>query len=340
MTWRHGRCAPAPIMSDLRLSVALGDYYHVRHLVDGRVRTPGLDLVWVQIQNEEILQRSFRHREWDVSEFSLAQYVALRSRGSTELIAIPVFPSRVFRHGSIFVRQGGISAPEQLAGARIGVPEWVQTAGVWTRGLLADEYDLDLASVRWVQGGLHTPGREEHIVVALPAGIEVQAERRSALQDLLVAGEIDAIISARPPDQAKPGGPIVPLFDNHRELELDWGRRTKIVPIMHIVVVRSELYARSPWLVRGLLDAFSEAKQLAVSALADLTTSQVPVPWVGEEFERLRDLFDGEWWPYGVEANRHQLETFLRYARSQGIASPELSVNELFPPETMSEVRV
>jgi 4,5-dihydroxyphthalate decarboxylase len=328
-------------MSDLRLSIAVGDYLHVRHLVDGRVHVPGLELTWVQLPIEQILQRAFLHGEWDVSEFSLAQYVALRSEGRDHLVAIPVFPSRVFRHGSIYVRRGEVDTPEGLRGARIGVPEWVQTAGVWTRGMLADDYGLRPADVEWVQGGLHSPGRAEHMRITLPHGVRIRAERERTLQDLLLAGDIDAVITARPPSQATPKGPIVPLFRNHRALELSWGRRVRFVPIMHLLVMRRDVYDRARWAAAGLLDAFEEAKSRALAALADLTVSQVPVPWVGEEFRRLADLFPSdEWWPYNVPANRNALETFLRYAAEQGVAAPGLQVDDLFAPETLTQVQV
>lgn len=320
--------------------MALGDYFHVRHLVDGRVDVPGVDLVWVQLQIEHILQRAFRYREWDVSEFSLAQYLALRSSGDDSLMAIPVFPSRVFRHGSIFVRPGELSGPEALAGRQIGVPEWVQTAGVWTRGLLADEFGVDLRSVRWVQGGLLTPGREEHVSVSMPDGVQIRAERGASLQDLLIGGEIDAIISARPPTALGVDGSITRLFADYRDRELEWGLRTRIVPIMHIVVIRREVYDQSRWIARALLDAFTEAKRAAMTLLTDLTASAVPVPWVGEEPLRYAGLFDGEWWPYGVTANRTNLEAFLRHAQAQGIAAAHLTVDELFAPETLSDVKV
>ncbi len=327
-------------MSRRSLSIAVGDYFHVRHLVDGRVDVPGLDLVWVQLQNEQILQRAFQHREWDASEFSLAQYVALRSQGDDSLIALPVFPSRVFRHSSIFVRRGGIERPEQLHGARIGVPEWVQTAGVWARGILVDDFGLDLTSVDWVQGGVFTPGRKEHVTVTLPDGIHVRAEADRSLSDLLSDGQLDAIISARAPAGFSPTGPIGPLFRNARERELEWGLRNRTVPIMHVVVLRRDVYEQAPWSARGLYDGFAAAKKAALAALSDLTVSVVPVPWVGEEPDRLSELFDGEWWPYGVEPNRASLSTFVRHARDQGVAVRDLEIESLFAPETLGEVRI
>lgn len=328
-------------MSRRPLSIAVGDYFHVRHLVDGRVDVPGLDLTWVQLQNEQILQRAFQFREWDVSEFSLAQYTALRSRGDHSLIALPVFPSRVFRHGSIFVHRGGIDRPSQLNGARIGVPEWVQTAGVWARGLLVDDFGINLSSVDWVQGGLINPGRKEHIKAHLPDGIHVRAVTDRSLSDLLREGELDAVISARAPAGFSSDGPVGLLFENARELELEWGLRHQTVPIMHVIVARTDVYEQARWIACGLYEGFSAAKDAAVAALGDLTVSSVPVPWVGEELGHLSGLFqEGEWWPYGLEPNRAALTTFLRYARDQGIAAGDLELESLFAPETLGEVRI
>jgi len=326
--------------SRLRLSVAIGDYFHIRHFVDGRISVAGLDPIWLQLQNEEILQRAFKHREFDVSEFSLAQYVALRAAGHDSLIAIPVFPSRVFRHGSIFVRRGEITEPSQLVGRRVGIPEWVQTAGVWTRGILAEDFGLDLKQVEWVQGGVLVPGREEHISVALPEGIHVRAEREVALTDLLLAGQIDAIVSARAPGQSGAAGPIGRMFEDSRRRELEWGLRTQIVPIMHVIVLRRDTYEQAPWIARGLLDGFERAKRAALDTLTDLTVSAVPVPWVGEQLHDLAGLFGHDWWAYGVEPNRPTLEAFLRYCRTQGIGDETMQVDDLFAPETLGEVRI
>lgn len=320
----------------LPLSIAIGDYVHVRPLIDGRVRTAGMDIAWVQIQNEQILQRAFRHREWDAFEFSLAQYVALRSSGHNDLVAIPVFPSRVFRHGSVFVRPGRTLEPRDLVGGRIGVPEWVQTAGVWARGILADEFGVHANNVEWVQGGLLQAGREEHVEVGLPDGVVVRRERQRSLTELLDAGELDAVMSARAPGRLDGDVEPVRLLPDYRARELEWGIRNHVIPIMHVLVIRRDVYDRDRWIARGLLDAFDEARRVSVEALADLTTSIVPMPWVGDDIQALSELFPGEWWAYGVEANRHPLEMFLRYAATQGIARPALSIEDLFPVETLT----
>jgi 4,5-dihydroxyphthalate decarboxylase len=321
------------------LSLAVGRYAHVHPLIDGSVRAAGIDLRIVQLPIEQILQRAFRHREWDVSEFSFAQYVALRGRGDTSVIAIPVFPSRVFRHGSIFVAQDDLSAPADLEGKRVGVPEWVQTAGVWARGILAEEYGVELASIEWVQAGVHEPGREEGISVALPAGVTLRARPDATLSALLDDGEIDAVISARAPRCAR--AVPRPLIADYRAAEASWAERTGVFPIMHVLVLRADVYERSPWIAQCLVDAFSAAAQQTIAAMADGTTSFIPLPWIADELEQLTALLGGgSWWPYGVGPNRVTLETFLSYAQAQGLAPPSMEVDDLFAPETLTEVRV
>ncbi len=327
-------------MTRRQLSVAVGDYHHVRELVDGRVSVPGLDLICVQPQIEQILQRGFHRQEWDVCELSLAQYVAMRSRGDTRFTAIPVFPSRVFRHGSVFVGDGTLAEPQDLVGRRVGVPEWVQTAGVWTRGLLVDAYGVDARSIDWVQAGLKEPGRKEGMVVALPPGISVTGRPDTTLTEMLSSGEIDAVISARPPGQIG-DRPVRCLFADPRAAEADWAQATGIFPIMHVVAMRDEVYQRDRWIAQGLLQGFTEAKRRAIDALADPTISVIALPWVADHLAMASQLLGGgEWWPYGVEPNRHTLETFLTYARAQGIAGEHVTVDELFAEETLDEVRV
>ncbi|WP_306205077.1 type 2 periplasmic-binding domain-containing protein [Actinoplanes sp. RD1] len=308
-------------MSRVPLTLAISDYDHVRDLVTGRVPVEGVELTCLQLDVEEIFYRFTSFREWHVSELSLTKYVALARDGT--LAAIPVFPSRVFRHSAIYVARG--SAVADLAGARVGVPEWFQTAGVWVRGILADEYGLSLDAVRWFQAGVRETGRRELFTPPVP--IEIVADR--TLTDMLVAGDLDAVITARPP--AHPG--VVPWWPDAVERERDWHRRTGIFPIMHVVVIRRDVLDAHPWLAANLLTAFTEARDRSLDRLRDLNASRFPVPW-------LPSLAAGATFPYGVEPNRRTLETFLRYAHQQGITPEPLTVDELFPASVRSTYRI
>ncbi|MEZ5075918.1 MAG: hypothetical protein R2725_00575 [Solirubrobacterales bacterium] len=312
------------------LTIAIGDYDHVRDLAAGAVLAEGLDLTCLRLPPEEIFARFGVRREWEASEYSLALYVNAISRGDDSMVGIPVFPSRVFRHGAFFVREDGPEALEQLAGARIGVPEWAQTAGVWARGILAERHGVDLASVRWVQGGVNTPGRAEKGRPVLPAGIELTIERERSLDDLLLAGEIDAMISARAPASAAGGG-LRRLLAAPRRAEAAYWEETGILPIMHLVVIRRDVVEASPWAAASLYAGLDAARARCVARMLDVTASQAPLPWIAELAAEARQRFGGELWPYGVEANRPTLSAFLRYAREQGVAVGAVEVDDLFP---------
>lgn len=329
-------------MGAVPLTLAVGDYDHVRDLTSGRVGVEGIDLTSLNLQTEEIHHRFSRYREWDVSEFSLGKYVALRANGDDSLVAIPVFPSRVCRHSSIYIRPGGPDDPAQLAGARIGIPEWAQTASVYSRGFLAHEYGVGLDTVEWVQAGVNEPGRSEKVDLALPPGVQVTPIDDRSLDEMLVAGELDAVLSARPPRSFAAGdGRIVRMLADYRAVEMSYLRRTSIFPIMHLIVLKVDAYRAHPWTAMNLLEAFDAAKNRCVARLCDITASRSPVPWLPSVLAEYSWAFgEYDWWPYGLEPNRTTLEAFLNFAYEQGVAARQLAADELFAPETLSRYRV
>ncbi|MGH9103839.1 MAG: 4,5-dihydroxyphthalate decarboxylase, partial [Acidimicrobiales bacterium] len=187
-------------MADLELTLAISDYDHVRDLTSGAVRPEGIELTCLDLPIEEIFFRFINYREWHLSEMSFAKYLSIRASGDTSLSAIPVFPSRVCRHSSIFVRPDGPSAPKELAGARIGLPEWSQTAAVYSRSLLVHEWGIPLSEVEWFQAGVNQPGRTEKVALHLPEGVRLTQVPDRCLDEMLHAGEIDAMFSAHPPE--------------------------------------------------------------------------------------------------------------------------------------------
>lgn len=324
----------------LTVSVAMESYDLTRDLVTGQVRPQGIDLVFSELAPEEIFFRFTKYREWDVSELSLAKYVALVSRGDTEITAIPVFPSRVFRHSSLYVRRDcAATALTDLAGTRIGIPEWAQTASVYTRSILADA-GVDLTGVQWVQAGVNQPGREEKVALDLPEGIRYRSRPDASLNELLLAGEIDAVMSARPPDGFGPApAPIRHLLADPRAEELAYFTRTGVFPIMHVTALRRDLLDRHPWLAGNLMTAFDQARRNSLRRASDLTVSHYPVPW-GADLARNALPWPGQPWPYGVEGNRTTLEAFLTAAYQQGVAARRLAVEELFVASTLTGYRV
>ena len=326
----------------LRLTLAIGEYDHVRDLCSGQVRANGITVAPLFLPTEEIFHRFLRYREWEMSEVSLAKYTAMRSQGDTSLVALPVFPSRVFRHSSIYVRPDGpVRAPGDLAGRRVGVPEWAQTAAVYSRGLLADTYGVDLRSIGWQQAGVNQPGRAEKVMLSLPDGLRVTPRPDTSLDAMLHAGEVDAVLSAHPPDSFEAGHPgIKRLFDDPAAEERAYFQQTGIYPIMHVVVLRAAVLERFPWAAMNLLVAFDEAKCRSQYRLSEYTASRVPLPWIPAFMADIQGLFGPDPFPYGLEPNRVTLGAFLRWAHVQGVTPREMAPEELFAPQTLTRVRV
>ena len=332
-------------MPDLRLSLAISDYAHTRSVADGRIKPIGIELIVNNLPFEQAAFRFGANLEFDVSEFSLANYCALVAGAEpAPMVAIPVFPSRVFRHSSIYVNERAqIKSLADLAGRKVGIPQWSQTATIYIRGYLMHQVGVPLSAIRWVQAGLNQPGRREPIQVQLPADVAIEARSDSTLSQMLAAGEIDAAITARPPrcfEERRPG--VARLFPDYRAAEESYFEETGIFPIMHVIALRRQVYEAHPWVARNLYNAFSEAKRETLEQLRNLQASFVPTAWAPTELDRVHRLLfpKGEPWPYGLEANRATLEPFLAYCHEQGVTRRRLKAEELFPKEVSFEVIV
>ena len=329
-------------MKKVALTAALADYDHVRDLALGRVQPDGIDLTCLTLPIDEIFFRFIVYREWEVSEISLGKYVALMAQGDESYWALPVFPSRMFRHSSIYVRKDGpVASTTDLVGRRVGIPEWAQTAAVYSRGFLQHQYGIDLASIQWVQAGVNQPGRIEKVDVDLPSGVKLSRVSDKSLNQMLLSGEIDAAMAARPPDAFVNGDARVrQLFGNYRQVEQDYYKQTGIFPIMHAVAVRRDVLHSHPWVPRNLYKAFDEAKRRSVARALEGTASLLPIPWGNAYAEETMQLLGKDYFPYGIEENRTTLAAFLRYAHEQGVCRRLLDVEELFPPQLHSTYRV
>jgi 4,5-dihydroxyphthalate decarboxylase len=330
-------------MSDLRLSVAIGDYDRMRPLFDGEARIDGVDPVFMKLEPEEIFFRAFRHAEFDVCELSLSSFTVKTARGDNPYVGIPVYPSRAFRHTSIVVRTDrGIARPEDLRGRRIGTPEYQLTACVWARALLEEEYGVRCADITWVRGGLEQPGRVEKIALSLPADVRLEdAPADTTLSAMLEAGEIDGIIAPRAPAAFDRGDPRVGwLFPEPDVTAADYFRRTRIFPIMHVLGLRRTIAEAHPWLPGALLKAFEQSKQRALAKLTDVAATKVTMPFVEEQLRKVRALMGQDFWSYGVKANRHVLDTFLRHHYGQGLSPRLVTVEELFHPATFEAFKL
>jgi len=326
-------------MEKIALTLAIGDYDHTRDLATGRVPVQGASLNVLTLAPEEAFFRFTHFREWEVSEMSMGKYVSLRSQDDEGIAAIPVFPSRVFRHSMVYVRDGGkIDRPEQLKGASIGVPEWAQTAVIYARGYLAHHVGVPLDSVEWVQAGVNEAGRVEKVKLKLPKGVRLRAEPERSLNDMLLAGDLDAVLSARPPHALGKG--IRRLFSDYEAAEEAYFRETGVFPIMHLVVIKTDILARHPWLAMNLYKAFDEAKRRSIERLSDITASHAPLAWLAPYAERMKRLFGEDFWPYGLEKNRKTLQAFVDFAFEQGVCHRKLTLEELFPKQVLTSFKV
>jgi 4,5-dihydroxyphthalate decarboxylase len=329
-------------MRNVHLTLALNEYDHVRDLLDGTIHAEGIDLTVLRLPVEEIFYRFTIHREWDVSEMSFAKFIALTSQGDDSLVGLPVFVSRAFRHSSLYVRaDSDITRPEQLAGKRVGLPEWAQTAAIYSRGMLAHDYGVDLTSIHWHQAGVNDPGRVEKVKLNLPEGIRYTPVPDKSLTGMLLSGDVDALLTARPPaPYGKADGRVRRVFEDYREVELDYWKRTGIFPIMHLIAIRRDVYDRHRWVAMNLLKAFEEAKNRSLARIRDITASFLPLPWVPDTANTSRSVLGEDFWPYGIEANRTTLDAFAQYAFEQGVCQRKVPVEELFAPEVRSKFKV
>lgn len=318
--------------------MAAVNYDRLRALQDRTVVPDGIDLNIISLGVEEIFYRQVKYSEFDISEMSLSSYVLKMADPTFPFVAIPVFPSRYFRHQSMFINvSSGITGPTDLIGKRVGVPEFQITAGVWQRGILDDDWGVGLGDIQYFTGGVDQPGREEKEPITLPPGVNLQAiGPQQTLSEMLETGELDAVFSAHVPPSFYSSDRVVRLFADYKNVEKDYFRRTGIFPIMHVVVIRKSVLEAHPWVARSMVTAFDRALAIAQHDLMYRSSLKVMLPWLADHVEETTDALGDNYWTYGVEANRHVLETFLRYSRHQGLAKADYSPEDLFAPSTLS----
>jgi 4,5-dihydroxyphthalate decarboxylase len=312
-------------MNKLKLTLACGRYDRTQPLIDGRVEPEGVDLTFIPLRPGETFWRMLNHGEFDVSEMSLSSYTILRSEGDTRFIAIPVFPSRVFRHSAVYLRADSkIETPQDLKGKRIGVADYQMTAAVWVRGFLKSEYDVAPEDVTWVIG---RPVR----TIKPPSGIRIEAmPAETTLEAMLERGEIDALASVMIPKAL--GSTMRRLFREPRQVERAYYEKTGIFPIMHTFVLKTSLYEKNPWLAVSFYRAFSRARDIAYRTMYDTDALTVSLPWVIDEVEETRKIFGPQIWDYSIEGSRPTLEALVSHLDEQRLTRRRMNVEELFVP--------
>lgn len=327
-------------MGLLRPTIAVWDYDRTRPLIDGRVGVEGCDPIWLHdMPIETMFSRALSGAEFGVSELSFSNYMAMTARGACPYLGLPIFPSRSFRHGAWFLRaDAGITRPEELKGKRIGVREYSMTAAVVARGLLEDEHGVGGRDVTWVVGDVDERERTHIPLPDLPAGFTVErAPEGRFLADMLLAGELDALLAYKPPKAFVKGNPgIIRLFPDYEGREKEYARRTGTFPVMHLMGIRRDLAAAEPWLAMSLMAAFTAAKDLAIADLAIVQALKTALPWAPAEFERTRAALGDDYWPYGIARNRAPLEALIRWHHAQGLSPRPLTIEELFLPTTLA----
>lgn len=326
-------------MPKLQLSFACAVYDRMLPLYKGEVQPDGIELNYMPMDGSYGARMMFDRMsgglEFDASEMSSTEFITRHVRGGSPLVAIPVFPSRIFRHGMIAInRHSGIATPKDLEGKRIGLPLYTMTASVTARGLLQHDYGVDLSTIRWIQGALNKPGSHGNPTIQ-PLLKPVQLENNTSdkpLGQMLADREIDAIIGSALPDTFNSHPDVVRLFPNFHEVEKDYYRRTGIFPIMHLIAIRREVYEKHPFVASSLYNAMVESKRRQLETLRDTGELPYMLPWLFEHVQEIDEVFGGDPFPYGIEPNRPALEALVMWLHDQGMIPERIPIESLFVP--------
>ncbi len=323
-------------MAKLQLTFASGLYDRMQPLYTGEVQPDGIDLNFIAIdQPRPIFDRMSAGQEFDVAEYSSSEFVQRFANKQCPFVAIPVFPSRAFRHGFIAVhKKAGITKPKDLEGKRVGVPLFTMTAAIYINGILQHEYGVDLRKVHWVQGAMNTGGAHGSpsvLPLLKPFPIE-QNHSNKSMSDLLEERVVDATLGTSLPEAILTNPDIVRLFPNYVEIEKEFYQRTKIYPIMHLVAIRKDVYEKHPFIATSLYDAFVKSKKIALEKMFNLRALRYMTPFLMRDIDEINEIFDGDPWPYGIEPNRPTLEAFMTYLTDQSLIAAPVPVDDLFVP--------
>jgi 4,5-dihydroxyphthalate decarboxylase len=311
--------------------------------MDGRVSCEGIELNYLNLPVEETFFRMARYQEFDVAEMSLSSYCVSLQKAEKPFIALPVFPSRYFRHSCIYVNaQSGIHEPKDLIGKRIASPEYQMTAPVWIRGILSDHYGVPVDAQPYFFGGEEEIGRIEKLKLELPPNIKVYPIKADqTLSQMLADGELDALYTARTPSSfLRANGRVKRLFEDYPRVERDYYQKTQIFPIMHTIVIKRSVYEANRWIAQSLTKAFTQAQQLVYQDFSETAALKTMLPWLPAYVDETKEVFGDDWWPYGLQKNHKNLDTFTRYHFEQGLSKEKLNPADLFAPESLESFKI
>jgi 4,5-dihydroxyphthalate decarboxylase len=322
-------------MPALPITFACGLYDRMLALQTGEIKPEGIDLNFLVMDNpREIFDRMSNRLEFDACEMSSSEFVSRLAAKKLPFVALPVFASRVFRHGYIVVNRKFVKSAKDLEGKRVGVPLYTQTAAIFIRGLMQHDLGIDLGKIEWIEGAINEPGlygNPSVMPMLKPVNLKPNKAGKS-LSDLLETGEIQAIIGSNLPRSLKRHPDVVRLFPDYRAREKDYFRRTRIFPIMHLIVIRNDVYERYPFVATSLYDALCKAKDRAREKMRFSGTLRYMLPWLADDVEEIDEIFGGDCWPYGIEPNRPTLEALVGYMAEQGLIPAPIPIEKLFVP--------
>ncbi|MGD8721474.1 MAG: twin-arginine translocation signal domain-containing protein [Desulfobacterales bacterium] len=308
-------------------------------LFDGKVNVDGCDF---QIEEQGIGDLNTHvfsgPQTLDVTEIGLHPYMlAYANEGFRDYSLLPIYPLRLFRHKSIFIRTDrGIKGPEDLRGRKVATPGFSSTSLTWLRGIVQHEYGVRPEEIQWYvsakDSSAEAAGKVSKQESMVPKGLSVsQGPEGKDESDMLESGEVDALFHAAEPRAYIEGHPkVARLFPDFRKTERAYFKKTVIFPIMHAVAIRNTLVEQHPWLPESVFKAYSQAKQIMYDRLKKMGWATLSLPWAAQEIEETRALMGENFWPYGIEPNRKALEALFQYSYEQGLSSRELTIEEVF----------
>ena len=331
------------VKTSLSIDIAGYDYDRVSAIRDGKVSIEGADVNF-EVSNIYAMNKNAfgPEQKYEVIEIGLIPYISRYiNEGFRDYTLIPVFISRTFRHRNIYVHtDSGIETPEDLKGKIIGTPGYGMSANTWIRGMLLDEYGVKADDFHWVESDKSSDGKELNSGFAKyyfgddfpltkgPDGLDES--------ELLLNGQVDALITAITPKAYLDEDPkIRQLFPKARDIETAYFKKTGMFPIMHSIAIRNDVLEENPWLAKAVFDMYSEAKEIAYQNLETTTVVRTSLPWTKDEYESTVEIMGDNYWKYGIEDNRKELEAIMRYVYEQGLTKEQIGFEEMFAPSTL-----